>query len=95
MKYQPGLCPAYLRRRNGRLMRRGQIEKQKLTYVRRTRRPVLVRFIINDLLDSQLQFHEYANLLMEQMHRSMSEFGKNNLTHSPIRDYYPCRGNTN
>src|SRR5438105_101260 len=65
-------CAARYRRRNGRLMRRGQLTKQRLTYVRMPRRPVMVRGIINELLESQKRFSEYANLMMAHMQATAS-----------------------
>lgn len=64
--------PIYLRRRNGRLMRRGQLPKQKLTYVRRSRRPVILRGIVNDLSDSSRRYYEYANRFLSDIHRALS-----------------------
>lgn len=64
-------CPSYLQRRNGRLMRRGYLKKERLTYVRTSRRPIFVRGIINELPESQQRANEWMNLMIEYIHAGL------------------------
>ena len=66
-EYRIDMCPAHFRRRNGRLMRRGQIEKQRLIYVRTSRRPAFVHGIIHELLESQQRANEWMNVMVAHM----------------------------
>ncbi len=67
MKYTTGMCPKHFKRRNGRLIRRGQMDKQSLRYYRASRKPVMVHSIISELLPVQRHFQEYMDLISDHM----------------------------
>ncbi len=67
MKFTTGMCPKHFKRRNGRLMRRGQMDKQHLRYYRGSRKLVMVQSIVSYGVEAQHRFQEYMNLISDHM----------------------------